>query len=183
MKNKILSTLIIFLFNYLSFSQSLNSDQFESEISNCYYQKYNAIVIDLKHELLQFEKYLIKTGQLKDSSGESYIEIFKKIVKLNNVPFLIDLNKYDIKNNTPENYPLFTKCFHSKINDKNLKNSGSKLNDIFSVMKKVSKNPENSLSEFAKGILTVLNAEDFEKEFFKIWALNTFYFTSDLSTD
>ena len=181
MKKNILSIVVILLIGNVSFPQSLISDKFESEISDCFYKKYDSLGIDLKSELLLFEKYLIGTNQLKDNSGESYIEIFKEVVKINNIPLLIDLNKCGIKKNTPKNFHLFSECFRSKMNDENLKNSESKLKGIYNVIKQSPKNTENVLSNFAKGILNVLDKNDFEKEFYRIWALNTFYFTADVT--
>lgn len=181
MKKNTLILILFFLSSNFSFSQSQETYKFESEVLNCIYQKYDSIGLDLKSELMRFENYLIETKQLNNKSGESYIEIFKKIVKLNNIPVLLDLEKFRIKNNTPENYPLFAKCFHSKKNDKDLKNSESKLKEIYNIIENQSKNTENILSEFAKQILNVLDSKDFENEFYRIWALNTFYFTADIA--
>ena len=172
---------MILLIKNICYSQSLKSDKFESEILNCLYEKYDSIDVNLKSELFKSEKYLIDTKQLKDNSGESYIKIFKEVSKINNIPLLINLDKCVIKKHSPENFHLFAKCFHSKKNNKELNNSYSKLKRIYTVLENKPNNIDNSISELAKGVLNVLDSNDFEKEFYRIWALNTFYFTADVT--
>ncbi|WP_157730072.1 T9SS type A sorting domain-containing protein [Tenacibaculum jejuense] len=72
MKKSVVLLCILFLCNHSHYSQSVKSDKFESEISDCIYKNYNALGLDLKSELLLFEQYLIDTEQLNDSHFQVY---------------------------------------------------------------------------------------------------------------
>lgn len=172
--------IVVFLTTNYSFSQDLKLDDFESQILDCIYLKYDSIGLNFKLELLKFEDYLIETNQLKDNSGKSYTEIFKKIKTENKIPLFIDLKEFTIDKNNTNNFHFFSKCFYSKINNEKLKKSNSKIKSIYNLMKSNSTFANDSLSNFAKGLLMILNENDLEEEFYRIWALNTFYFTADV---
>lgn len=168
--------IILFLFIIsISYSQKSKLDKFESEILNCIYQSYDSIEIDLKTELLNFEKYLIESGQLTDNTGKSYIHIFKSIEKNNKVPLV---SSFEINNLTPENFQLFSKCFYSKKNDAELNDRESKIKEIYEIFQ--SNAQQLDLSTISEELLKILNEKDFENEFYRIYALHTFYFIADI---
>ena len=161
-------------------SKTDKQDDFETEICQCVYSKYDSIGIDLKDELLKYEQHLIDNKFLTDKTGQSYIKIFKTIANQNDNPITTD---YSIDNLTPQTFILFSKCFYSKKDDPKLSTSNSKIKKLYIVYDSIATLGNINPSIVATALLTVLDANDFEKEFYRIYALHTFYFTSKPTID
>ncbi|MBO3117674.1 hypothetical protein J4050_13035 [Winogradskyella sp. DF17] len=76
MKDKIIT---LFLLMLITASCDEKTFQFDDIIQECYETKYQAEGYDIKSIIDNHEKLLIEQGVLKDGSGESYLEVFKKI--------------------------------------------------------------------------------------------------------
>jgi len=76
MKNRILYILLIIL---LSISCQEQAFQLDDIIQQCYNSKYQAEGYDIKTIIEDYEMLLVKEGVLKDDSGKSYLEVYRKI--------------------------------------------------------------------------------------------------------
>ena len=147
-------------------------DKFESEVCDCITLGYDSVGFEFETELLKFEKHIIDEGYLKDASGESYVRIIGEIAQLNDNPITTD---YEIKGLDYTNFSIFKNCFYLKTSDSLFLNSYSKLKDVYNVL---NNNQTPEMGPIATDLLKVLDANDFEKKIYKMYALNTLYFTS-----
>ena len=163
--------------------QTGNQDVFEVEICQCIYDKYDSIGIDLKSGLLKYEQYLVDHNFLSDTTGQSYIQVFRTIIRENDIPSIQE-NNMPTSTNYPDNIftqetsVLFSKCFYSKRGDSNLERSNSKIKELYSAFDNISASAFISPSKVSDALLTVLDAKDFSKEIYKMYALHTFYMTA-----
>jgi len=168
--------ILFFLTIFISCSaQTDKQDKFENQICDCVDSSYDSIGVDFKQELLDFEKHLIETDQLENSDGESYYKIFKTIVAKGDIPIKTD---YSIDKFTPDNFVIYAKCFYSQFDNPKLEDSDSKLKDLYRDFKRLSGSGNINPKSAAEVIINVLDADDFEKELYKFYALNTFYYTA-----
>ena len=153
-------------------------DKFENQICDCVDSSYDSIGVNFKQELNGFEKYLIESDQLENSNGESYYKIFKTIVANGDIPIKTD---YSIDKFTPENFGLYAKCFYSQFDNTKLEASDSKLKDLYHDFKRLSGSGNINPKSAAEVIVNVLDADDFDKELYKFYALHTFYYTASVN--
>lgn len=76
MKNRIVYISFLVL---LSTSCQEQTFQLDDVILECYDSKYQAEGYDIKTIIEDYEKLLVKEGVLKDDSGKSYLEVYRKI--------------------------------------------------------------------------------------------------------
>lgn len=168
--NKPVLLLAIFLTSFLS---SIAQGKFETQITDSIYKNFNDIGIDLKTELLNYEDHLLKSNQLSDNSGESYLNVFKQMAEDGIFPIQGD---YEIKKLNSITYRLFTKGFYSVINNDEFQKSKSKVKKLQDEFRQFVLKGSVSLQGVAGIIVKVLNENDFEREIFRMYALHTFYF-------
>ncbi len=72
---KELLLLTVLLFQY-SFSQEYS---LENKIFNCIKERFKTKNIDIEEDILKYESFLVKSQYLKDNTGISYIEAYKKM--------------------------------------------------------------------------------------------------------
>ena len=77
MKSKILYIIPLIL---LSISCNEKSVQLDDIILECYDSKYQNEGFDIKTIIDDYEKILVNDGVLKDNSGQSYLEVYQRIV-------------------------------------------------------------------------------------------------------
>ncbi|WP_417800603.1 ExbD/TolR family protein [Tenacibaculum sp.] len=157
------------IFTYLTFgifTISCNSQtlRVEDKLMNCIYQNYEDNGTKFKKALTGFEQLLINEKILKDSSGKSYVAIFEKIIEENDFNYnpsksfldkIIDIGMPQLES--------FIKCQSELKESKFIKS-----NELQKVFDSLKKSDNFSPSTVAKGILTVLNSEDFELDYYKM---------------
>lgn len=163
-----------------SCSRKNNQDEFESAICQCVYDKYDSVGIDLKKELLLFEKHLVDNEFLIDTTGHGYIQAYKVIAKEDDIPVVAD---YTINGLIPQDFVHYRKCFYSLKGDSALKRSESKVQELYRIFDTTTVFEDSLLSRISLGLLKVLDADDFEKDFYKMYALHTFYFTANSAAE
>jgi len=157
------------IFTYLTFgifTISCNSQtlRVEDKLMNCIYQNYEDNGTKFKKALTEFEQLLINEKILKDSSGESYVAIFEKIVEENDFNYNPSKSFLDkiIDIGMPQS-ESFIKC-QSELKESEF----IKSNELQKVFDSLKESDNFSPSTVAKGILTVLNSEDFELDYYKM---------------
>jgi len=78
MKKKIISIGLLVLFSVSCHQE--DTFQLDDIIEQCYDSKYQEEGHDIKTIIEDYEKLLVREGVLKDDSGESYLEVYRKIV-------------------------------------------------------------------------------------------------------
>jgi biopolymer transport protein ExbD len=175
MKNKLLLSIIALLFANLSIAQE---ERPEVLLINCLYESYDDGGKAFKELLNAFEVQLIKEKILKDETGESYIQ-FLKVASKGNLKNLIIPSNFvedisEIKKPDSEKTKLCREQMDEKYNIES-----TKIGELNVLMKDIMSSDNIELSSYANGILSILRAEDFEIDFYK---LNIFYFFSIINT-
>ena len=157
-------------------SPSNRPDQFEKSILDCIYHVHDSMGIDLKSELLAFERNLVDNDQLADSTGLSYVKIIEQIVENNASPIISD---YSIESLNARTLLAFGKCFNSKRDDPNIAGSNSNIELIYNAHDSILTSDNVKPSVLSQALLSILEADDFNNEFYKIYALYVLYVASN----
>ncbi|WP_281987639.1 hypothetical protein [Aquimarina aggregata] len=164
---------ILLLFSILSYSQ----DKYIEEASlECIYEAYFETNVDIKRELIDYEKFLIKHKFLNDNTGKSYIIFLKKVYKIKAVPatrpdsLFWKIVKSKFLNNDRKDCILKKLMVRGHFKSiANIENS-----KVYKVINKLDSRPEDSqdvFKHFAHNILTTLNEKDLEKPYYKTMIL------------
>jgi hypothetical protein len=175
LKRNIQNIILINFLILLPFLHVAGQNDIEDSICNCIYKSFDSIGVNFKSLLFDYEKYLIETNQIPDSSGESYLNLYEAVIKEGCFPIESD---YYIKSFTHENYVLFARCFYSPITTPELQESDSKIKILFEKFSKIHVSGNEDPKMIAEIILNTLNESDFEKEIYRIYALHTIYHTT-----
>lgn len=156
----------------LSCSSDIYEYKFEDEMTQCVKDEFNSIGFDIENEFSSYEKYLIETNVLKDSSGKSYINFYKKIIKENDLLFACE---YKMDTTIINNYKLLKKCYQSHKRDKSVEYKNSKAHKLQSAMDSLMSLENETASSIAKIVISILDSSDFEIKFYKIFMLQSAY--------
>lgn len=173
---------IIFILLYVfgsSCSQNLKRKEINNKINSCDLQFPNELIPNVKKEFLELESYFIRHGLLKNRSGESYLEVYRKIAESDSFNFQSDtsftlIDSIDRNLTTPCIYKLFTNDQLAQVTEHHLE-----------VANKITTGLEENknLSSIAKRYIELLKPEDFELEYLKQAALFGFYKMSKPKTE
>lgn len=150
----------------------------EQALCDCIYTAYANSGVDLKAELDTLEKHWIKEGQLADSSGESYMRIYEAIRDSGDNPIRNTLDRPSLNNSS---FRKFTNCFNSPKLDSMLRESESKIPALRQAYDSLYQTGMMDMPHVVEAMLTVLEPSDFETEFYRLYALLTFYYTANQS--
>lgn len=153
-------------------NQKQKQDKYEEAICDCLYQSYDSLGFNFKKEILKFEDYLIKSGQLESSKGQSYMMLLKNMAEKGEISLKED---FSIGISNRDYIAIFYKCFYSQYNNPELINSDSKLNSIYSEYHKLANSKEINPKSITNILIKTLDSSDYEKEFYKYLTLNTYY--------
>ncbi|MBO0324387.1 hypothetical protein J0X14_18915 [Muricauda sp. CAU 1633] len=158
--------LIIIFISSVTFAFSQN-ERIEIQLQNCTYEQIEDNGKELKNEIKEFENYLIKKKILIDSTGKSYINLFKKIEKENDVEFDYNYSFTDsIQEIIIQDVYKQMDCQVDLINSDNYLNT--KVYKLQTVIDSIKTYGDIMPSNIASGILSVLDEKDFELEYYKI---------------
>ncbi len=159
--------ILIFIINVPCQSQDLS---IENQLQNCLYESFTDGGKSIKKEINKFEKFLIDKNILGDRSGKSYIEIYRKIIEIDDINFDINYSFRDsIQKLQTFNMDKIIDCQTNLLNSSKFYNS--KPFKLKTVLDSISEWGNISPSIISKGILSVLDKEDFELEYYKFKAL------------
>lgn len=162
---KKLILIIFFTFSLtISFSQS---ERIEIKLQNCTYEQIPDNGKELKDEIKEFEAYLVKKKILDDNTGKSYINLYKKIEKENEVQFDYNYSFTDsIQKIIITDVHKQMNCQVDLINSEDYTNTKVyKLQVVIDSIKIAGAiNPSN----IAGGVLSVLDEKDFKLDYYKI---------------
>lgn len=163
MKKQLLTILFISSVTFV-FAQN---ERIEIQLQNCTYVQIEDNGKELKSEIKEFENYLIKKKILIDSTGKSYINLFKKIEKENDVEFDYNYSFTDsIQKIIIQDVYKQMDCQIDLINSDNYQNT--KVYKLQTVIDSIKTYGDIMPSNIASGILSVLDEKDFELEYYKI---------------
>ena len=158
--------LTIFFTSIIAFTYSQN-ERIEVQLQNCTYKQIENNGKELKNEIKEFENYLIKKKILIDSTGKSYIDLFRKIEKENDVEFDYNYSFTDsIQKIVVQDVYKQMNCQVDLINSENYQNT--KVYKLQIVIDSIKISGDIVPSKVAGAILSVLEEKDFELEYYKI---------------
>lgn len=178
----------ILAFLILMFNSCSSQDySVETKLFDCLSEKSKVIGIDLKNELTDFEEHLLRSGVLKDNSGQSYYNLFEIIKETGEINFAFQYSLIDsFKSNSEsvEFIDLKADCLNLEEKTEHTKKyKRSKLNKLKVGMDSI-RNVENiNTSDVAKVILRVLDPKDFEHNYYKMTALLMLATMRDIDLD
>jgi len=175
-KTFLLFQLFILPFSVI-FSQNKNICEETNPFLHCIYDKYDSIEIDIKNEMYFFEKYLINSAQLKDSTGQSYIDIFKIISNTDSFPIT---SNYFIKNFKVQYYDIIDQCRFNIYSHQDFDSLRFQKSINFSEALDSIKNTNDlKPSIVADCFLSNFDESDFSNSTFKFLTLYNFYFITN----
>jgi len=174
-------TIIVFLLAGLT-SCGQKKDKIETVLLNCLESSYNEIEVELNRELDELEKYLIDKGTLNSSAGQSYYDLYKQVVEINDIPNELNIDKFEnlIKLKPNEYYSNICLQSLTKIDSSEI--TASKYYQLTLKMQEVASKGEISPSSIANAIISVLTPSDFDNPYYRAIALLTIANTSNIET-
>jgi len=169
-KNFLLNIIILLLFT----SCSSQDDRMEKKLMECYYQTYSDNGAELKELISNYQRLLVEEQVMADSSAKSYLNFYQKLAdekEFEHVPsksFLTELQNIEKPNGM-----INRECQTNVLAD----SSSYDTNKIFILEDAISSVQEAgdlSPSLVSKQILTVLNEEDFELDYYRLRTLFLF---------
>lgn len=165
---------------FLSFSScgQTKNNEIESILLDCLTKSYGEQQVDINKELDLLEKYLIESKSLKSSSGQSYFDFYKEIVKLNDIPAKLDYDSFDNIYKLTPNHFYSVECLEELKRLDSTAITNSKYNQMTVAIQKAA-DDEVSPSNMAKAITSVLSPSDFDKPYYRAIALLTIAYTAN----
>lgn len=178
MKHKLLIFGLILFIN----GCAQNDYQIEDFLYNCLNDKFESENINLKSEILDFEKYLIDKKYLNGKSGQDYVDFFTLIEKLNDIPAEIEPDRFERLSKIPISDYYSPSCIDklSQFDSTVLRNS--KYMGLQIVLKNQDYSNGLEPSIIAKGILESLAPKDFEHPYYKTISLLMIVYTSNIDS-
>ncbi|RUA12799.1 MAG: hypothetical protein DSY83_13515 [Flavobacteriia bacterium] len=160
-------------------SCSSQEERIESKLMECTFQSYPDEGIEFKNLIANYQALLVKEGVLRDTTGESYRNIFKKLAEGNG--FDKQPSTYffiEHKNINPPDFDKKQLCQEKVISD----SSKYDTTKLFLFQHAFAPNNPNSsrASTIAKEVVNILTDEDFELTYYK---LHAFLIFSYIDTD
>jgi hypothetical protein len=177
---KHIAIILFFITGLISCVQE--NDRIETILLDCLESSYNEIEVDLNRELDILEKYLIDKGALKSSAGQSYYDIYKQVVEINDIPNELDIDKFEnlLKLRPNEYYSNICLQSLTEIDSDEIKKS--KYYQLTLKMQEFESTEETSPSTVANAIISVLSPADFDKPYYRAMALLTILNISNIET-
>lgn len=170
MKTIILSLLILLTFT--SASQE-KKQRIENKIMDCIYNSFDDKGVAFKKVMIDYESYLIENNFLKDRTGKSYKDAFKKIALDNDFKSFPQTNLNNYFNETSNyNIEKILPC-ETIIKDSTKYNTSTFLKMEIMYLN-LSKQRDLNPTFIANSILGALNENDFELEYYKLGVFNMF---------
>lgn len=169
----------LILFTIINFSCISQDYSVEDQLLDCIYESFYNKGVDLKSELRKFENHLIKEKIIENNSGESYFKVFKIISLAGDYNFTSNYNLLDTLNNKIDKNFL-SENINQNCNEimSNLQNNSkfkkSKLYLLQKSLDSLKNQPDINTSIVAKKIIKILNAKDFNHDYYKTKALLVF---------
>ena len=159
-----------------------NDYQVEDFLYNCLNDKFESENINLKSEILDFEKYLIDNKYLKDNSGQDYVDFFTQIKKLNDIPAEIEPDRFERLSKIPMSEYYSASCIDKLTQFDSTVIRNSKYMELQIALKNQDYSNGFEPSIIAKGILESLTPKDFEHQYYKTISLLMIVFTSNIDS-
>ncbi|WP_430411799.1 hypothetical protein [Kordia sp.] len=155
---------LILLVSCISFGQNKNY-KLETTYMNCMYGIFEDDGVKLKELIKKAEQKLIEAKLLKDTSGKSYIALYKNIEKaINGEALNLGISNHVIEGmNNNKKIKEYMGCMQGIMQSKNYE--GSKLNQFIKLSSSGSNNTK--VTALATKLLTVFEAKDFDHDFYK----------------
>lgn len=165
--------LLYFILILLMVSCNTSKDRVEVKLMGCIYSSFTDKGALFKQAMLDHEQYLITAQILKDKTGNSYVEAFKKVNLDNtfNITETFSEEAGKLEEYGEDRVLLISEC--GKNIDSNIFDfeKGNKLREIIALM---GMNEKVELSSAAKDILLLLDEDDFELDYYKLNAFLIF---------
>ncbi len=175
-KKKLPNTYILFgIFLFIIGCGQVDYDyKTENAILDCFYKFYADNDIDIKSSVDSIENVLIKHKILKDKTGKSYISVLEQIRDGN----LHDFQNADLISDINSIFyiPSSVSCnslTESVLSEEEIA-SASKLNQLNSIFDTIRSKGNVSATLIADEILEILEAKDFENDFYRTLGLVSF---------
>lgn len=165
--NKIIKPILFAFVLLISLQTKAQKQNFELETTymNCMYGIFEDEGVKLKELIKNAEQQLIEAKLLKDTSGESYIALFKNIKQAvdGRIPsFEISSHVITGMNNNKK-VKEYMSCMNGMMQSEAFKDS--KISAIVKLSSSGTTNPE--ITTLANKLLTIFEAKDFEHDFYK----------------
>ncbi|WP_190246289.1 ExbD/TolR family protein [Gelidibacter gilvus] len=158
------------------------NERIEIRLMNCIYENYDDHGTEFKKAITDFEQLLIGQKILKDQSGKSYRSILEKIVVDDDFDYNPSESFFDnIREiGLPQNESYKTCQTELRKNANIDLTKETKLNAVLDSLKNTG---ELTPSQVAIGILSVLNENDFELDYYKMNMFSLFDVISMINAD
>ena len=179
MKNLFTITFILFLTTCKGQDYKI-----ENQLVDCLNSSAKRFGIDLKKEFNVFENHLIENKVLKNKSGDSYYQIYKRIEKEGDINFSFNYSLLDTIRLHSDSIGLqeiqenCSNSFEKILNSKDYKKS--KLYRLNLAMDSIKKTGKINISEIAETVTKVLNPKDFEQDYYKMTVMLTLITTQNV---
>lgn len=162
--------------------QAQHADSVEIILLDCITESFRAVNVDLPEELDSLETFLIKNGSLSSADGQGYVGFYDWIVKHNDVNTIIDPIRFEgLGKLRPHEY-YRPECFEKLGELDSTVIKSSKFFRLMVAMDQLQTLDNISLSMVAQQLLSVLDASDFDRPFFRALALLTINGTGNIDT-
>ncbi len=155
---------IILLISYTSFGQNKNYE-LETTYMNCMYGIFEDNGAKLKDLIKKAEQKLVDAKLLKDTSGKSYLALFKNIEQaVDGRIGSLGISEHIVGNmSSNKKAKEYMSCMQGLMQSKNYENS--KLNKLIKLSSSGSSNPK--IKDLVDKLVTILEAKDFNNIFYK----------------
>lgn len=155
---------IILLISYASFGQNKNYE-LETTYMNCMYGIFEDNGEKLKDLIKKAEQEFVDAKLLKDTSGESYIALFKNIEQaVDGRIGSLGISEHIVGNmSSNKKAKEYMSCMQGLMQSKNYENS--KLSKLIKLSSSGSSNPK--IKDLVGKLVTILEAKDFNNIFYK----------------
>jgi len=162
---------ILVSFLVFTFSCTSQSERDETRLMNCLYSHIPDNGSELKQAMLDFENLLINEKIIASNSGKSYIEMFERLANDSTLIIKLPQSFASILTNVSKpDFEASENC-KSQILD-SIDQNNSKIFGLRDILDDIDGNGNFESSEFAKGLISVLDDKDMELDYYK---LNTFF--------
>ena len=166
------------LFLSISSCGQTKETELEEILLGCLNQSYGEQQVDINNELDELEAYLIESKSLESTTGQSYFDFYKQIVRLNDIPATLDYGRFEnIYKLTPNQF-YSVDCLEELKQLDSTTIANSKYNQMTVAIQKAASD-EVSPSKIAKAITSVLSPSDFDTPYYRAVALLTIAYTAN----
>ena len=141
------------------------TNKYEKVALDCTIKIFKSKDIDFNKEMWEYEKYLIDKGYIKNSSGESYISFFEKVLSINAIPATRKENLF----NKLSGFNFNEFCFEREMLSFKRDSKELEASKFYHFIIKVNKIPDSKkyFSSLANAVLETFDSKDFENSLIK----------------